>query len=323
MRTQTVDVRSSVGKVLCMPVFQPTGKKLLAKGHQLSEDDVRLLDSEGYQEVLVAVLEENEVPEDEAAVQIACEAACGSMEIHVAAGGRANLYATEPSCLLVDDQALHELNRSGCITMATNPNFSFAVPGQRVASVKTQPFAVKQSEFDPVVRFVKDKGPIMQGRPTRNPTVAVLYSDPRRAERGRQLFEGIMKTRLERLGASATFVLSSIETEEAVARALQHLLRARPAVVLMASTTAPAGPEDVVGRAIQRVGCTMESFLAPVEPGNLLLLAYAGDIPVVAAPGCFRSPKPNVIDLILPPLLARYRVSASEIAALGHGGLLL
>jgi molybdenum cofactor cytidylyltransferase len=108
-----------------------------------------------------------------------------------------------------------------------------------------------------------------------------------------------------------------------VARALEHLLRHQPTVVLIASTTAPAGPSDAVGKAIERIGCKLERFLAPVEPGNLLLLAYAGEIPVVAAPGCFRSPKPNVVDLLLPPLLARYRVSAAEVARLGHGGLLL
>jgi molybdenum cofactor cytidylyltransferase len=74
---------------------------------------------------------------------------------------------------------------------------------------------------------------------------------------------------------------------------------------------------------MQKVGCDVKSFLAPVEPGNLLLLSYAGHVPVVAAPGCFRSPKPNVTDLVLPPLLADYRLSAAEISSLGHGGLLI
>jgi molybdenum cofactor cytidylyltransferase len=69
-------------------------------------------------------------------------------------------------------------------------------------------------------------------------------------------------------------------------------------------------------------GCSIERFLAPVEPGNLLLLGYRDEVPVVSAPGCFRSAKPNVVDLLLPPMLARYRVSGWEIASLGHGGLL-
>ncbi len=107
-----------------------------------------------------------------------------------------------------------------------------------------------------------------------------------------------------------------------MSRALQHLLRSKPALILVASTTAPAGPEDVIGHAMTRVGAQIERFLAPVEPGNLLLLGYKDDIPILSAPGCFRSAKPNVVDLILPPLLARYRITSWEIGCLGHGGLL-
>jgi molybdenum cofactor cytidylyltransferase len=51
-------------------------------------------------------------------------------------------------------------------------------------------------------------------------------------------------------------------------------------------------------------------------------MGYKDEIPVVSAPGCFRSAKPNVVDLVLPPMLARYRVSGWEVAGLGHGGLL-
>ena len=107
-----------------------------------------------------------------------------------------------------------------------------------------------------------------------------------------------------------------------MSRALQHLLRSKPAVILVASTTAPAGPEDVIGRAMTQLGLQIERFLAPVEPGNLLMLAYKDEVPVLSAPGCFRSAKPNVVDLILPPLLARYHVTSWEVACLGHGGLL-
>ena len=103
---------------------------------------------------------------------------------------------------------------------------------------------------------------------------------------------------------------------------MQQFAAAKPSVVLVASTTAPAGPADVVGRAMEKIGCEIERFLAPVEPGNLLLMGYKDDIPIISAPGCFRSLKPNVIDLMLPPMMARYRVSTWELACLGHGGLL-
>ena len=63
-------------------------------------------------------------------------------------------------------------------------------------------------------------------------------------------------------------------------------------------------------------------FSGSCRAWEFVLLGYKDDVPVVSAPGCFRSAKPNIVDLVLPPMLARYRVSGWEIACLGHGGLL-
>jgi len=322
MKAQTVNVRESTGRVLSCTIFRPGGKKLLAKGHLISEEDIKLLEIEGMNEVWVTELEEGEVGEDEAVMVVAGEMGCGSVEIRLAAGGRANLMATEPSCVLVDDELLKQINCTASIAIATVPNFSYSGLGQRIATVKSAPFAVAKDQLEAVNSILKERGPILQARPVRNPTVAVLYTDPINGDRARQLFEGVMRQRLERLGSSVSFALAAVEEEAAVARAMQHLMRAKPTVILIASTTAPAGPADVIGRSMARAGCSLERFLAPVEPGNLLLLGYKDEVPVVSAPGCFRSAKPNVVDLILPPMLARYRVSGWEIACLGHGGLL-
>ena len=322
VRPQTVDIKESTGRILCCTIFRPGGRKLLAKGHVLSDEDVRMLETEGLGQVWVTELEEGEVGEDQAVSGAAQEMGCGSLEIRLAAGGRANLFATEPSCVLIDDELLRQINCLSSLVIATVPNFSFVATDQRIATVKSAPFAVAQSQLDAISTILRERGPVLQARPVRTPSVAVLYTDPVQGERARQLFEGIMRQRLEKFGVAPSFVLHALEEEEAVTRQLTHLLRAKPTVILVASTTAPAGPEDVVGRAMTRVGCHLERFLAPVEPGNLFLLGYKDDIPIVSAPGCFRSAKLNVVDLVLPPMLARYRVSAWEIASLGHGGLL-
>jgi molybdenum cofactor cytidylyltransferase len=322
MRAQTVDVKSSTGRVLCCTVFRPGGKKLLAKGHVISEEDIRILESEGMEKIWVTELEEGEIGEDEAVCGVASEMGCGSFEIRLAAGGRANLLATEKCCVLVDDELLKQINCMGSIVIATSLNFSYSIPGQRIATVKSAPFAVSGEQFEAVLGILRDRGPILQARPVRNPSIGVLYTDPISGDRARQLFENIMRQRLERFGVSATFVLACTEEEPQVTRAMQHLLRSKPSVILVASTTAPAGPEDVIGQAMVKTGAQIERFLAPVEPGNLLLLGYRDEIPIISAPGCFRSAKPNVVDLVMPPLLARYRVSGWEVACLGHGGLL-
>jgi molybdenum cofactor cytidylyltransferase len=323
MKAQTIDVTHATGRTLCCTIFRAGGKKLLAKGHMISEEDARMLETQGMSEVWVTELEDGEVGEDEAVMRVASEIGCGTLEIRLAAGGRANLFATESSCTLVDDELLKQINCSVSMAIATARNFTYARAGHRLATVKSAPLAVSQPELEAVISIVKERGPVLQARPIRSPSVAVLYTDPVNGERARQLFENIMRQRLDRLGAAASFVLSSVEEEGAVARSLQHLLRVKPTVVLIASTTAPAGPGDAIGRAMMHAGCEVERYLAPVEPGNLLLLSYKDNVPVMSAPGCFRSAKPNVLDLMLPPMLARYRVSGWEVASLGHGGLLV
>src|SRR6202163_459214 len=322
MKAQTVEVKESTGRILCCTIFRPGGRKLLAKGHVLSEEDVRLLETEGLGQVWVTELEEGEIGEDDAVSQAAQEIGCGCLEIRLAAGGGANLFATEDCCVLIDDDLLRQVNGLSSVVIATTPNFSFARTGQRIATVKSAPFAVAESQLEAVINIVKERGPVLQARPVRSPTVGVLYSDPVHGDRARQLFESILRQRLERFGAAPSFVLSCTEEEDSAARNLQHLIRAKPTLILVGSTTAPAGPEDVIGRAMTRIGCHLERFLAPVEPGNLFMLGYKDEVPVVSAPGCFRSAKPNVVDLVLPPMLARYRVSGWEVACLGHGGLL-
>jgi molybdenum cofactor cytidylyltransferase len=322
MKAQTVNVKESTGRILSCTIFRAGGKKLLAKGHLISDEDVKLLEVEGANEVWVTLLEEGEVGEDEAVMMVASEMCCGSVDIRLAAGGRANLSTTEPSSVLVDDELLKQINCTASVAIATLPNFSYAIAGQRAATIKSAPFAVPKDQLDAVMSILKERGPILQARPVRNPSVAVLYSDPVNGERAHLLFEGVMRQRLGKLGTGVSFALACVEDEVSVVRSIQHLLRAKPTVLMIASTTAPAGPGDVIGRSMSRVGCHLERFLAPVEPGNLLLLGYFEDIPVISAPGCFRSAKPNVVDLILPPMLARYRVSGWEIACLGHGGLL-
>lgn len=322
MRALTMDVQESAGRILCCTIFRPGGRKLLAKGHVLSDEDIRLLETEGMRQVWVTELEEGEVGEDEAVMAVAQAMCCGSVEIRLAAGGRANLLATQDCCSLVDDELLKQINCTSSLVIATVANYRYARAGERVATVKSAPFAVAKSQLEAVLSMLNERGAILQARPIRNPSVAVLYSDPVHGDRARALFENVVHTRLERFGANLRYALACVEEEEHVTRSLQHLLRARPHAVLVASTTAPAGPEDVIGRSLVRLGAQVERFLAPVEPGNLMLLAYKDTVPIVSAPCCFRSAKPNILDFVLPPLLAKYRISGWEIACLGHGGLL-
>ncbi len=107
-----------------------------------------------------------------------------------------------------------------------------------------------------------------------------------------------------------------------LAQALSRQRQAGAQLIILAGETAIMDRHDLAPRAVERAGGHVESLGAPVDPGNLLMLAYMDEVPILGAPGCARSRKINIVDWILPRLLVGERLTRADIAALGHGGLL-
>ena len=129
--------------------------------------------------------------------------------------------------------------------------------------------------------------------------------------------------RVEELGGQVVFE-TYIEARSGRDCAAIDNARAQGAdFVLLAGETSIMDQTDVTPSGIMQAGGEIELHGAPVEPGNLLLLAYAGDLPIVGAPGCVKSRDINVVDLILPRLFAGERIRKRDIVALANGGLLI
>ncbi len=75
--------------------------------------------------------------------------------------------------------------------------------------------------------------------------------------------------------------------------------------------------------AIRQAGGEVVQVGMPVDPGNLLVLGRIGNIPVIGAPGCARSPKENGFDWVLDRIPVGEEPSALEISGMGVGGLLM
>jgi molybdopterin biosynthesis enzyme len=149
----------------------------------------------------------------------------------------------------------------------------------------------------------------------------MLVGDPAVHGKLRDSFEPPTRTRLGRLGSELVAVEGVTQDEDAIAAAATRLARASD-LLIVAGQTSVMDEDDTTLRALRQAGAGLTLSGAPVEPGNLLALAYLPDTPVLCAPGCAKGLKRNVMDLVLPRLLLGDRLERRDIAALGLGGFL-
>ena len=326
MKFAPVPLSEAKGKVLGHNIARTNGQRLLRKGKPLTEEDLEKLRALGRSSVYVAEMEPDDVDENRAARRVA-EASCGTgLQIPGVASGRANLLSEKTGVLRIDVDRLAQINECQGITLATLATHSPVHPRQIVATVKIIPYALPESLVSAAESIAKGNDPIVRvdALPSR-PVGMVLSGSTSLHERLISDFSPL-QDRIEKLGSSVVrtdFVALDDEPDEvALSEMLKQHVASGIGMILLAGETAIMDAHDIVPRAVERAGGRVESVGAPVDPGNLLMVAYLDDVPVVGAPGCARSRKTNIVDWILPRLLVGDRLTRRDIIELGHGGLL-
>ena len=327
------------GHILGHNIAGPDGRRLLRKGKPLSREDVEALRRLGRTAVYVAELEPGDVDEDAAARRIATAALGGppsplptsgvaaqSLRLSGSASGRVNFLATHLGVLRVDADRLARINTCQGITFATLTSHSAVRPRQIVATVKVIPYAVPDAVVRAAEAIASESGPLIRVDALEPSLVSLVFSGSLSIRDKLAADFAPLRHRVEALGStilSTDYVSLEDETgEAALADALSRRRAAGARLIVVAGETAIMDRHDIVPRAVERAGGWVECLGAPVDPGNLLMLAYLGDTPILGAPGCARSRKVNVVDWVLPRLLAGDRLARADILALGHGGLL-
>jgi molybdenum cofactor cytidylyltransferase len=325
MKFGPVPLDSAEGKVLGHNIAGPDGRRLLRKGRPLTAADIAALRALGRASVYVAELEPGDVDEDAAARRLARAVSGENLRLPGAASGRANLLSVTLGVLRVDAERLARVNDLEGLTLATLAAHSPVRPRQIVATVKIIPFAVPEVEVREAEAIAAEGGPLIWVDELVPQPVSLIYSGSISV---RQKLADDFAPLTERLTALGARVVStdyvSLEDESGEAALAETLSRraSDARLIILAGETAIMDRHDIVPRAVERAGGRVEALGAPVDPGNLLMIAYLGEVPVLGAPGCARSRKTNVVDWVLPRLLVGDRLTRRDFLTLGHGGLL-
>ena len=326
MRLETLAVPEALGTILMHNVADDAGTKVLKKGIRLTEEHLAQLAEMGRATVDVAVLEKGDLHEDEAAMSLAVALKTEHMTLSRPAGGRVNLRTQMDGLLQVEADRLLELNMIPGIGVGTRRQNSVVGPNQEtdnIATVKIIPFAIQQRLLDGALELAHRRPRIVDLRPFQpgRQAAMLLVGEPSVHDKLAETFLSATRARLAGLAAQLVATEAVVQEEQAIGQAAARLLEAAD-LLIIAGQTSIMDEDDTTLRALRAIGAESTLSGTPVEPGNLLALAYFPGKAVVCAPGSAQSLKRNVMDLVLPRLLLGDRLERRDIAALGLGGFL-
>jgi len=300
------------------------GRATIRKGSRLGASELTALRAAGYEVVMAARLELEDVGEDDAAGAIAAAATGAHVSHSAAANGRCNLIAEVPGLAVLDRVRIDALNSTDeGATIATIEPLRVVQPGELLATIKIVPFAVSKTTVERCVAAA--------GGP--QPMVAVADFAPKRVGLLQTVMPGAKQSlvekmahasrkRVERLGGELIDIGTCAHDEQAVVESLSRLVEHRCDIALVLGASAIADRRDVVPAAIKHAGGRIRRFGMPVDPGHLTLLAELGAMTVLGVPGSSRSQRRQGFDWILQCLFAGLDVDDETISRLGVGGLL-
>ena len=310
--------------------------RVLKKGQRLSADDVAALGRAGYDPVVTARLDPDDVAENDAARELA-EALAGSnagsgsgaaagvgLVTGAAFTGRCNLLAAVRGVLCVDEEGVAAVNAvAEELTLATLPHETVVDPRRLAATVKVIPFAVKRPRLDACLRIVGERRGVVRVagfRPRRAGLVLTVLPGARPSILDKTA--SVLRDKLAGVGARLRAERRCPHAPDEVASALADLVSAGCELLVVLGASAIVDRRDVVPAAIEIAGGTVHRLGLPVDPGNLALYARVGPVPVIGLPGSSRSPAASGADRLLRRVGADLPLTGHEFAAWGAGGLL-
>src|ERR1700744_5052007 len=135
------------------------GDRMIRKGALLDDAALEALRAAGRQDVVCAILEPGDVPEDLAADRLATQLLVPLVARSRAATGRVNLLAEVPGLLRVDSVRIDRLNAiDESVTIGTLPDYAVVAPKDLLATIQIIPFSVAATVMNVAEAMVR-QGP--------------------------------------------------------------------------------------------------------------------------------------------------------------------
>ena len=296
----------------------------IAKGTLLTADHLAELGAAGIDALTCARPDAGDVHEDEAAARLAKLFAPDNLDFTMAATGRVNIKVPRQGLVRYKRTLIRAINEiDERITFALVQHNQLLARGQMAATIKIIPFFVPDSSLREIENLLAG-APAFGFYPLKTAQVALIQTRiPGQADR---LFAATEKVTADRLAVLGSEVMASPvcdHNKTDVAEHIQNCMASGADIILLCGGSAIIDRQDELPQAVIEAGGQVNQLGLAVDPGNLLMFAKIGNVPVIGMPGCARSPKLNGLDWVLQLVLADVDMTRSEFADMAAGGLLM
>ena len=328
-----VRVEDAVGMTLChdlTAMYDGFKGALFKRGHVIEEADIpRMLDI-GKQTVFVWEDNAGEIHEEDAALRMAGMCPVEGAHYTGPSEGKVVLDADVAGMLRIDVDLLRAVDAIEDLTIATLPDHYPVKPGDRLASMRIVPLVTKEANVVEAEKLCAGKQMIrlLPYRPLKAGVVITgseVYSG-----RIKDKFEPVVRAKLAPYPGEIVGVTICDDDEDMIVGAAKKHLE-NGADFLIFSGGMSVDPDDLTPSSIRRLAAEMldekaagEAILThgvPAQPGNMTLIAYIGDIPVLGVPGAAISMPTTIFDVVLPQIYAGEKFTMEDVIRLSDGGV--
>lgn len=316
-------VQDAVGRSLCHDITEMNeGFKGVAfkRGHIIRQEDIDHMLRIGKEHVFVWEEQAGEVHEDDCARRMAAMAPVDGAHYTEPAEGKVLLFADRRGMFRVNSRLLSKINSIGDITICTLPDHFPVEVGDRLASMRIVPLVTKEEQIREAEELC-EKEKLLDLRPYRPRKVGVIIT-------GSEVYHGriqdkfgpVIRGKLQQYpGEIVGMTLCEDDLESIVKAAGEHLRSGADFLIFTGGMS--VDPDDLTPAAIRQLGAEIVIYGVPSQPGNMTLVAYLGDIPILGIPGAAIKLPTTVFDVLLPQIFAGDRISREDLRNLAEGGL--
>ena len=317
-------VEKAVGMILCQDVTKIVPGEFkgraFKKGHIIKEEDIPEFLKLGKEHVYVWEAREGEIHEDEAAIRIARSVSGENVVFDEPYEGKSSLKSAIKGLLKVDQELLYEINSVDLVTVASLPDNFTVEEGQKIAGARVIPLVIDE-EIIKKVEMICSERKIFNVKPYRKMKAGIITTGSE-VYKGRikDRFGPIMIKKLEYFGAEFLGQIFCPDDVNLIIKGINEMLEKNAEVVILTGGMS-VDADDLTPKAIKECSEHVVTYGAPVQPGNMFMLAYRGNSALLGVPGCAMYHRTTILDAILPRIFIGERLKKEDFIKMGLGGL--